>query len=102
MVSEALTLTPQQKERLTKAWERLQQTHQTERLAYMKAHHVQQPVTKASWNFGRLTARQMQAVKDWCAAQDQQLGTKKWRVAAQVLDVKQRRKLRELMERDPF
>lgn len=102
MASEALKLTPQQDERLNKAWESLLKAHQAERLAYMTAHHVQPSPTMAPWNFGRLTARQIKAVNDWCAAQDRQLDAKKWRAAAPVLSPEQRRRLTQLMGRDPF
>ncbi|MBB6052541.1 hypothetical protein [Armatimonas rosea] len=102
MASEALKLTPQQNKRLHNAWESLQKAHLAERLAYMKAHHVPPSGSKSPWNFGHLTAPQVKAVNDWCVAQDQQLDTKKWRVAAQVLDGKQRRRLTELLGREPF
>ena len=102
MAAEALRLTSHQHERLNKAWESLRKAHQAERLAYMKAHHVQPTNTKSPWNFGSLTARQIKAVNDWCAVQDRQLDAKKWRVAANVLSGDQRRKLTELMGRASF
>jgi hypothetical protein len=102
MAAEVLKLTPQQNERLNKAWESLRKAHRAERLTYMKAHHVQPSNTMSPWNFGHLTARQIKAVNDWCAAQDQQLNAKKWRVTAQVLEAGQRRQLTELLGRNPF